>query len=52
MSHHLKVLHEPGLLERQKRGGWVYYRARPQAPASLGTLIGSSASRTTLRSPR
>jgi ArsR family transcriptional regulator, arsenate/arsenite/antimonite-responsive transcriptional repressor len=42
ISHHLKVLHEPGQLERQKRGVWVYCRARPQALASLGTLIGSS----------
>jgi len=41
ISHHLKVLHEAGLLDRDKRGVWVYYRARPQALASLGTLIGS-----------
>src|SRR3954452_14411450 len=27
ISHHLKVLHESGLLEREKRGVWVYYRA-------------------------
>jgi ArsR family transcriptional regulator, arsenate/arsenite/antimonite-responsive transcriptional repressor len=42
ISHHLKVLHEAGLLDRNKRGVWVYYRARPDALASLGTLIGSS----------
>jgi ArsR family transcriptional regulator, arsenate/arsenite/antimonite-responsive transcriptional repressor len=41
ISHHLKVLHEAGLLAREKRGVWVYYRARPEALASLGTLIGS-----------
>ena len=41
ISHHLKVLNEVGLLEREKRGVWVYYRARPEALASLGTLIGS-----------
>jgi ArsR family transcriptional regulator, arsenate/arsenite/antimonite-responsive transcriptional repressor len=40
ISHHLKVLHEAGLLDRDKRGVWVYYRARPQALASLGALIG------------
>ena len=34
-------LAEAGLLDRDKRGVWVYYRARPQALASLGTLIGS-----------
>src|SRR6516162_11302616 len=41
ISHHLKVLHEAGLLDRDKRGVWVYYRTRPGALASLGTLIGS-----------
>ena len=40
ISHHLKVLHEAGLLERDKRGVWVYYRARTEALATLGTLIG------------
>jgi ArsR family transcriptional regulator len=41
ISHHLKVLHESGLLDRDKRGVWVYYRARTEALASLGTLIGT-----------
>jgi ArsR family transcriptional regulator, arsenate/arsenite/antimonite-responsive transcriptional repressor len=40
ISHHLKVLHEAGLLDRNKRGVWVYYRARTEALVSLGTLIG------------
>jgi ArsR family transcriptional regulator len=40
ISHHLKVLHDVGLVERDKRGVWVYYRARTQALASLGALIG------------
>jgi ArsR family transcriptional regulator, arsenate/arsenite/antimonite-responsive transcriptional repressor len=40
ISHHLKVLHDAGLLDRDKRGVWVYYRARTDALASLGTLIG------------
>ena len=40
ISHHLKVLHEAGLLDRDKRGVWVYYRARADALASLGLLIG------------
>ncbi|MGH3275812.1 MAG: metalloregulator ArsR/SmtB family transcription factor [Streptosporangiaceae bacterium] len=40
ISHHLKVLHQSGLLERDKRGVWVYYRARTGALASLGALIG------------
>ena len=40
ISHHLKVLHESGLLDREKRGVWVYYRAHGRALASLGALIG------------
>jgi ArsR family transcriptional regulator, arsenate/arsenite/antimonite-responsive transcriptional repressor len=40
ISHHLKVLHESGLLDREKRGVWVYYSARARALASLGALIG------------
>jgi ArsR family transcriptional regulator, arsenate/arsenite/antimonite-responsive transcriptional repressor len=40
ISHHLKVLHDSGLLARDKRGVWVYYRARTEALASLGGLIG------------
>ena len=39
ISHHMKVLHEAGLVERDKRGVWVYYRVRPQALAALATLI-------------
>jgi ArsR family transcriptional regulator len=30
VSHHLKLLHDAGLLERDKRGAWVYYRAVPE----------------------
>lgn len=41
ISHHLKVLHEAGLLERDKRGVWVYYRARPEAMEALVTLFGT-----------
>ncbi len=44
ISHHLKVLHEAGLLERDKRGVWVYYRASTEALASLAALIGAASS--------
>jgi ArsR family transcriptional regulator len=43
ISHHLKVLHEVGLLDRSKRGVWVYYRSRPEALADLATLLGGVA---------
>ena len=42
ISHHLKVLHSAGLLEREKRGVWVYYRVDSSALAELGALIGSA----------
>src|SRR5207245_9506840 len=42
ISHHLKILHEAGLLDREKRGVWVYYRARTQALAGLGPLTGTA----------
>jgi ArsR family transcriptional regulator len=40
ISHHLKVLHEVGLLDRDKRGVWVYYRVSTEALAGLSTLLG------------
>lgn len=43
ISHHLKVLHEVGLLDRSKRGVWVYYRIRPAALADLANLLGGVA---------
>lgn len=39
ISHHLKVLHDVGLLDREKRGTWVYYRVRSAALTDLATLI-------------
>lgn len=39
ISHHLKVLHESGLLNREKRGVWVYYQARPAAMEAMATLF-------------
>lgn len=42
ISHHMQVLHKAGLVDRDKRGVWVYYRARPQALAAIGALVGRS----------
>ena len=36
----MKVLYEAGLVDREKRGVWVYYRARAQALSAIGALIG------------
>lgn len=39
ISHHLKVLVDAGLLTRDKRGVWAYYRAVPGALAALGAIF-------------
>ncbi|MBS4729926.1 helix-turn-helix transcriptional regulator [Mycobacterium sp. SM1] len=41
VSHHLKVLVEAGLLEREQRGKWAYYRL---VPGVLDVLAGVLAS--------
>jgi ArsR family transcriptional regulator len=43
ISHHLKVLREAGLLEREKRATWAFYKARPEAIDALRQLFTSSA---------
>lgn len=43
ISHHLKQLHGAGLLDREKRGVWVYYRVDARALADLGALLGGVA---------
>lgn len=42
ISRHLKILHDAGLLQREKRGVWVYYSARTDALANLAALIGGT----------
>jgi len=44
ISHHLKVLHDAGLLGRDKRGVWVYYQARPEAMAAVMSLFAAAGS--------
>jgi ArsR family transcriptional regulator, arsenate/arsenite/antimonite-responsive transcriptional repressor len=43
ISHHLKVLHSAGVLEREKRGVWVYYAVRPEALSAVANLFSSPA---------
>jgi ArsR family transcriptional regulator len=40
ISHHLKLLHEAGVLDRDKRGVWVYYRVNRSALGDLAELLG------------
>lgn len=39
VSHHLKVLFDAGLLGREKRGSWVYYRVMPDRMAELRAVL-------------
>ncbi|TQF67198.1 winged helix-turn-helix transcriptional regulator [Rhodococcus spelaei] len=39
ISHHLKVLREAGLLDCERRGTWVYYRAIPAALQQLSAVL-------------
>ncbi|MGK5671701.1 ArsR/SmtB family transcription factor [Micromonospora sp. URMC 106] len=39
ISHHLKTLREAGLVDAERRGTWVYYRARPQILRQLAALL-------------
>ncbi|CAA9259144.1 MAG: Arsenical resistance operon repressor [uncultured Corynebacteriales bacterium] len=44
VSHHLKVLHEAGLVTREKRGVWMYYRAVPARLAEIARALTGSRS--------
>ncbi|WP_327001031.1 metalloregulator ArsR/SmtB family transcription factor [Dactylosporangium sp. NBC_01737] len=39
ISHHLKTLREAGLVDSDRRGTWVYYRARPGIMRQLAALL-------------
>src|SRR3954468_6610435 len=43
ISHHLKLLHDAGLLDRAKRGTWVYYRIRTEVLSDVAGLLGGVA---------
>jgi ArsR family transcriptional regulator, arsenate/arsenite/antimonite-responsive transcriptional repressor len=40
VSHHLKVLLQAGLVEREQRGSWAYFRVREEPLAALRDLLG------------
>jgi ArsR family transcriptional regulator len=42
ISHHLKVLREAGLVDSERRGTWVWYRARREALDAVGGLFTSA----------
>jgi ArsR family transcriptional regulator len=39
VSHHLKVLLQAGLVEREQRGSWAYFRVREEPLAALRDLL-------------
>ena len=41
VSHHLKVLHEAGLVERDRRGTWMWYRVVPARLDELRAVLGN-----------
>ena len=43
VSHHLKVLVDAGLLTRDKRGVWAYYRLVPGALDALAGVLSTAA---------
>ena len=40
VSHHLKVLTEAGLVEREQRGRWAFYRPVPERMSILARALG------------
>jgi ArsR family transcriptional regulator len=42
VSHHLKLLHTAGLLEREKRGAWVYYRVVPERLEAIRAALATT----------
>ena len=43
VSHHLKLLHEAGILAREQRGRWVYYSLRPEALDRVASVFAKPA---------
>lgn len=39
VSHHMKLLVEAGLVTREQRGKWAYYRLAPGAAAPLSEIL-------------
>ncbi len=42
VSHHLKILVDAGILNREQRGRWAYYRLVPGALDALGRLLANT----------
>jgi ArsR family transcriptional regulator len=45
VSHHLRILVEAGMLTREQRGRWAYYRLVPETLNALSALLASPTGR-------
>ena len=43
VSHHLRVLERSGLIEREQRGRWAFYRARSEPLEALSRALSAPA---------
>lgn len=41
ISHHMKILHDAGLITVERRGGWAYYAIVPEAVDTMTQILGS-----------
>ena len=39
VSHHLKVLLRAGLVEREQRGSWAFFRVKPEPLAAIRDIL-------------
>ena len=42
VSHHMKILHDAGLISRDKRGLWVWYRIVPERLEALRAVLATT----------
>lgn len=42
VSHHLKLLHDAGILDRDKRGTWVFYRIHSERLEAIRAALSTS----------
>ncbi|MFV0524059.1 MAG: metalloregulator ArsR/SmtB family transcription factor [Acidimicrobiales bacterium] len=42
VSHHLGVLSRAGIIDREQRGKWAWFRLRPDRLSALGEVLGGT----------
>ena len=42
VSHHLSMLVKAGILDREQRGKWAWFRVRPETLAMLSDVLGDA----------